>query len=180
MIYLSGHVRPDFAHPAVGVILTPREGTRPDLALAGRTWWAADTGCFSQGKDLKIGRYVTWLEEKVAPRRDTCLFATAPDVLCDHEATWRRSAPVLPLIRVLGYKAAFVAQNGIDARRLAWDAFDVLFLGGDTAWKLSQSARELVEEAKQRNRWVIWAGSTASTDCSGQRCRAVTVRTARI
>lgn len=101
-----------------------------------------------------MGRYITWLEEKVAPYRDTCLFATAPDVIGDAEATWKRSAPVLPLLRALGYPAALVAQNGIDSRSLNWDAFDVLFLGGDTQWKLSQGTRQLVTDAKAYGKWV--------------------------
>lgn len=156
MIYLSGVVSVKnmvHAHRDMGVIITPAHGNRVDISLDGRAW-AADNGCFSQGEAFKVGRYITWLEEKVAPWQERCLFATAPDVLCDHDATWRRSAPVLPLIRALGYSAAFVAQNGIDARRLDWDAFDVLFLGGDTTWKLSQATRRLVTEAKRHGKRV--------------------------
>jgi hypothetical protein len=152
VIYLSGVVNSQLP-PNVGVMLTPRGGDRSDRALEGRIW-AADNGCFAQGEAFKLGRYVTWLEEKVAPYREACLFATAPDVICDHEATWRRSAPVLPILRALGYRAAFVAQNGAEASSIEWDAFDVLFLGGDTEWKLSQRTRRLVEEAKGQGKWV--------------------------
>lgn len=154
MMYLSGVVRDNLPRlDGLGVIITPNMGNRLDTALEGRLW-AADNGCFSQGESFKVGRYITWLEEKVTPWRSSCLFATAPDVVCDAEATWKRSAPVLPLIRALGYRAAFVAQNGIDPHRLEWDAFDVLFLGGDTQWKLSQATRHLVTEAKRHGKWV--------------------------
>lgn len=153
-MYLSSVVKPGYSvHPCMGVIITPAHGNRVDTALEGRAW-AADNGCFSQGESFKVGRYITWLEEKVAPWRESCLFATAPDVVCDHEATWRRSALVLPLLRALGYRAAFVAQNGAEASSIEWDAFDVLFLGGDTEWKLSQRTRRLVEEAKGQGKWV--------------------------
>lgn len=153
MIYLSAVIRPTATHPQLGVIITPAHGNSPAVCLPGRIW-AADNGCFAQGEQFKTGRYITWLEERVAPYRDTCLFATAPDVIGDAEATWKRSAPVLPLLRALGYPAALVAQNGIDPRSLDWNAFDVLFLGGDTQWKLSQTTRQLVTEAKAHGVWV--------------------------
>lgn len=35
-----------------------------------------------------------------------------------------------------------------------WDAFDVLFIGGDTEWKLGKHARSLIQEAKKRDKWV--------------------------
>lgn len=153
-MYLSGVIRPTArTHPSLGVIITPAHGNSPAVCLPGRIW-AADNGCFAQGESFKVGRYITWLEEKVAPYRETCLFATAPDVVGDAQATWKRSAPVLPLLRALGYPAALVAQNGFDVRQLDWDAFDVLFLGGDTAWKLSQGTRHLVHEAKAHGKWV--------------------------
>lgn len=152
MLYLSGVVRAEcLAHRHMGVVLTPAMGNLPDLSGAA---WAADNGCFSQGDAFRLGRYITWLEERMSRYRETCLFATAPDVLMDHAATWRRSSPILPVIRALGYRAAFVAQNGIDRRHLEWDAFDVLFLGGNTAWKLSQGTRRLVDEAKRQGKWV--------------------------
>jgi uncharacterized PurR-regulated membrane protein YhhQ (DUF165 family) len=154
MLYLSGVVKPmPRIHPQMGVIITPAHGNRVDLALEGQSW-AADNGCYSQGDAFRLGRYIVWLEEKVAPWRASCLFATAPDVVGDHAATWKRSAPILPIIRALGYRAAFVAQNGIDPSALDWEAFDVLFLGGDTPWKLSQGTRHLVADAKAQGKWV--------------------------
>ena len=37
---------------------------------------------------------------------------------------------------------------------MPWDDFDVLFLGGDTAWKLGPAARQLAAEARQRGKGV--------------------------
>jgi hypothetical protein len=152
MLYLSGVVRAELLDaPGLGLVLTPNMGNRPDLS---RTTWAADNGCFSQGAAFKVGRYITWLEERMSEHRDTCLFATAPDVVGDAEATWARSAPVLPLLRWLGYKAAYVAQDGMELLAVEWDAFDALFIGGSTEWKLSSAAFGLIQEAKARGKWV--------------------------
>lgn len=153
MIYLSGVVRPGSReHPLLGMMITPAHGNSV-TCLNGHVW-AGDTGCYAQGEAFKLGRYITWLEEKVAPYRSGCLFVTAPDVVGDAEATWRRSAPILPIIRALGYPAGFVAQDGIERTDIEWHAFDALFLGGTTAWKLSSARRELVAEAKARGKWT--------------------------
>lgn len=152
MIYLSGAVRPELLRvPNTGFILTPMMGNRPDLTAV---TWAADTGCFSKAVQYQHGRYITWLEERMAPYRATCLFATAPDVVGDAEATWVRSRPLLPLIRALGYPAALVAQDGIERLPIAWDAFDVLFIGGTTEWKLSRTVVELAADARAHDKRV--------------------------
>lgn len=151
MIWLSGHVSAQvLRHGHVGVILTPMTAYRPNLA---GICWAADNACFSQSQGFNLADYLAWLDS-LAAYRATCCFATAPDVLCDAVATWERSAPVLPLIRAHGYPAALVAQNGLERQRIAWDAFDALFIGGDTRWKLSETAYALMAEAKAHGKWV--------------------------
>lgn len=119
----------------------------------GAFWWAADTGCYSQGDAFDLTRYLTWLESR-RQWRLTCLFATAPDVVGDAEATLARSLPVLPVIRAQGYKAALVAQDGQESLPAPWDAFDCLFVGGTTKWKLSAHAYALVAEARARGKWT--------------------------
>jgi hypothetical protein len=130
-------------------MLTPMMGNRlPD----GRTW-CADTGCFAQPERFDLGRYLDWLAAYAAAI-DRCLFATAPDVVGDAAATLARSAPVLPLIREIGYPAALVAQDGLESLAVPWDAFDCLFVGGTTGWKLSEVAYALVAEARRRGKWT--------------------------
>ncbi len=152
MIYLSGCVAPavESMRRDIGLMLTPMMGNAPDLTAIA---WAADTGCFLQPEAFRLDRYLAWLSAR--PWR-TNLFATAPDVVTDAEATWERSRRVLPEIRACGYQAALVAQDGIEAMSIDWWAFDCLFIGGSTDWKLSQAAFDLSREAKRRGKWVHW------------------------
>lgn len=58
----------------------------------------------------------------------------------------------LPRIRALGFPAAIVAQNGLEYLDVPWDTFDVLFIGGNDAWKFSRAATELVQSAKEHGK----------------------------
>lgn len=140
------------AEAGIGVMMTPKSGMRLERTLA-YPLWAADNGCFSSKRAFDLSRYLNWLEA-MAPAAQSCLFAPAPDVVGDAEATWERSREVLPILRDLGYRAALVAQDGIEKTDVEWDAFDVLFIGGSTAWKLSEAAFGMVQEAKERGKRV--------------------------
>lgn len=152
MLYLSGAVRPEILdmRPDLGLMLTPMMGNNPDLS---HVRWAADTGCFSQPEKHSDERYLDWLDKKP---RNTNLFATAPDVVADAEATWERSRPMFPQIRELGFNAALVAQDGVESMPLSWSSFDAIFIGGSTEWKLSQTAHDFCQEARLRGKWVHW------------------------
>jgi hypothetical protein len=129
-------------------IATPASGNvvNPD------TDWCADNAVFA-GKYPGDDAYLAWLADRL-PYVDRCLFAVAPDVVGDAAATLALSAPMLPRIRALDYRAALVAQNGLEDLDVPWDSFDCLFIGGDTAWKLGPQARVLVADAKARGKWV--------------------------
>lgn len=136
-------------HPRLGAIVTPASHRLLPQDLP----WLADNGCYAQGDRFRLDRYLDWLSRPTgAPA--LCRFATAPDVVGDWEATWKRSAPVLPLLRDLGYRAALVAQNGITPDAVPWDEFDALFIGGDNRFKLAESTFALVAEARQRGKWT--------------------------
>jgi hypothetical protein len=82
-----------------------------------------------------------------------CLFAVVPDVVCDAagtDARWRQYAPA---VLELGYRPAYVLQNG--CRAIPGDA-GAVFVGGDTAFKLGHDARRLVDLAHTRGLWVHW------------------------
>lgn len=127
----------------MAAIVTPAAGNAvPQDAL-----WAADNSAYS-GAYPGDARYLAWLTG-LAVHADRCLWAVAPDVVADHLATWARSREILPRIRELGLPAAYVAQDGMEYDHSAdlWDAFDVLFIGGSTSWKLGTAAAELARVA---------------------------------
>ena len=137
-------------HPNFGVIVTPDS----DRSIAPEIPWAADNGCYAAGDRFDLDRYLTWLQR---PPGDLsrCLFATAPDVLGNASATWERSQPILPMLRELGYRAGYVAQDGFRPTEIDWSAFDVLFIGGTTAWKWAErGGYAAITEGKCQSKWV--------------------------
>lgn len=113
--------------------------------------WCADNSCFSDKWDE--AKWWKFLEANAHAASD-CLFAVAPDVVGDAQATFDRSTSWLPKIRALGYPAAFVLQDGATDDLTPWDDFDCLFVGGSTEYKLGSEARAYVAEAKARGKWV--------------------------
>lgn len=132
----------------LGMITTPAQHN----AIPEDAAWCADNGCFGDGYPGDDG-YLAFLAQR-AGQSARCGFAVAPDVPFDMAASLRRSLPMLDRIRGLGYPVALAAQNGASGTALPWDAFDVLFLGGDTAWKLGTQARELAAEGRARGKHV--------------------------
>lgn len=109
--------------------------------------WAADNGAFS-GFDATA--FTTMLSAlKSCPG---CLFVTAPDVVGDCAATDALWQTWHPRIQAQGFPVAYVLQDGCTA--VPWDACAAVFLGGSTDWKLSRPCAALVDDAKQRGKWV--------------------------
>lgn len=141
----------------IGYIDTPAQGNRRPKGVT----WCADNGCFSARWDQE--KWWRFLEAN-ADDAGTCLFAVAPDVVGNALATTMLFRQWGPKIRSLGYKVAYVAQDGLENLRgattsgltfpISWDAFDVLFIGGSTEWKKGPQARAVVAEAKARGKWI--------------------------
>lgn len=154
MLYLATGSDPDviaaMSRGEIGLLLTPNDRRRS----AHSPWftWAADNGCFSP-KNWTTERWWSWLVSERG-NRATCLFATAPDVVGNADETMAQSQPWLCRIREIGFRAALVAQDGIESLPIKWDSFDVLFLGGSTEWKLSSHAFHLSHEAARRGKGV--------------------------
>src|SRR6266567_1060305 len=157
MIYFANpsnpRVREAMMAGLLGAITTPAQGNK----IAGLPLWCADNGCGPGVRGIGKGypgdeAFLAWLESLV-PHNARCKFAVAPDVVGDAAATIERSLPFLPLIRGMGYPAAFVAQNGQDRLPVPWDEFDVLFNGGDDGWKMGEPMGRLAAEAKARGKW---------------------------
>lgn len=148
-------VRAAMSAGLIGCMTTPAQGNViPDGAL-----YACDNGkfgCDGKGRNWPgTQRWWDWLErtvERYGP--DRCLWALAPDVPFNAQATLTESLPWLARIRELGVPAAFAAQNGSEHGLIPWDDFDVLFLAGDTEWKTGPVAERLSREAKARGKGV--------------------------
>ena len=156
MIYFANpsnsRVRDAMMAGLLGAITTPAQGNK----ITGLPLWCADNGCGPGVRGIGKGfpgpeAWLAWLAD-LAPHASRCAFAVAPDVVGDAAATLERSLPFLPVIRAMGYPAAFVAQNGQDHLPVPWDEFDVLFNGGDDEWKLGEPMRRLAAEAKARGK----------------------------
>lgn len=145
MIYLSG-CKVRHRHPRLGFLMTPDRGD----SVPTDTWVAADNACFANPKAYTDQRYFKFLQKMPIERT---LFATAPDVLGDHKATVGRSLPVLREICLMGFKAAFVAQDGWQEHDTPWDDFDVIFIGGSTKFKF-RDGRKAVVAARRRGKRV--------------------------
>jgi hypothetical protein len=145
MIYLSGHVWDRHVHDDVGFMLRADRWGIPKHG-----WLAADNGRFSNPDGYDDATYLKWLNRLP---RERLLFATAPDVLGNHEATRALAQPMLAKIDDLGIHPAFVAQNGFDAATTPWDAFDVLFIGGTTQFKF-RGGRLATQQALARGKKV--------------------------
>lgn len=126
----------------LGQMVTPLSGNKVEPGAA----WALDNSCFSNRWSE-----ASWLRTLVRHSGTPgCLFAVVPDVVADATATdelWARWAPV---VRGHGYHAAYVLQNGCED--IPEDA-EAVFTGGDTPWKLGESARQLVAVARSRGLW---------------------------
>lgn len=154
MLYLTGAdnapVREAALTHPIGVLCRP--GNAVHRNVDAYKAWAADNGCFSpSGKPFDADRWWSWL---IQLDPTGALFAVAPDVVGDAAATLERSLPWLARIRELGFPVAFVAQDGINDTVIPWGAFDVLFIGGSTEFKLSNTARRLTIKAHNRGKWV--------------------------
>lgn len=135
----------------VGHLVVPKQGNGlASLDLQpGR--WAMDNGAFS---GFDEGAFVRMLERFAAV--PGCLFVSCPDVVADHASTMAKWPFWSRLLRGLGHRPAFVAQDGITPECVPWDEMGALFIGGSTEFKESEAARGLCGYAKSRGLWVHW------------------------
>jgi hypothetical protein len=154
MLYLATGTEPEVMAAMeageIGLLLTPNSRRR--IAHKNHFVWAADNACYNP-KNWTSEKWWKWL---VSERHNatTCLFATAPDVVCNADETMALAAIWLPRIRDLGFRAALVAQDGIENHAIPWDSFDCLFIGGSTEWKLGSDAFQLSHAARRRGKDV--------------------------
>jgi hypothetical protein len=137
------------ASGAVGYICQPGSNLPPP---AGR--YAFDNGCYPDWTRFPQARWLD-LMERYVDQAVRCLFVVLPDVPFDHAATLARSLPWADRVRGLGYRPALAMQNGAEHdQHIPWDAIDVAFLAGDTAWKIGQPAHRIAVRARENGKWV--------------------------
>jgi hypothetical protein len=132
----------------LGHALTPGNSNLPAFLRTGLPWMA-DNGCF-HGLDAPAFRRML----ARVNGQPGCLFVVVPDVVADARATLRLFGEWALECRTAGQPLAFVGQDGAEDLAPPWDDFDAYFVGGSTAWKLSRTSRDLMEEARQRGKHV--------------------------
>jgi hypothetical protein len=145
MIYLSGS-NVKTTPKTIGFMATPKSGVL--LAADGRPW-AGDNGAYTGRFDED--RFFDYLD-KMLEYQDTCLFITCPDVLENPLATLELYGVYSDRIRNMGYKVAFVCQDGQENYEIP--DCDAIFIGGSTKWKLGKGADICIKAAKERGLWV--------------------------
>ena len=153
MLYLTGCIpaKPDLQQQLlennVGALLTPysqRHAPSADWA------WAADNGCFAERWQEQ--KWLNWLSSRTDPA--TALFATVPDVVCDHNATLDRWQQYASVVQGLGFAPAFVLQDGATLETLPMAEMGALFIGGSTEYKTSDEAHRLVKSCQRHGKWI--------------------------
>lgn len=167
------------AEGALGYIDTPSQGNRRP-----RVQWCADNGVFSptrakKGIEWDAAGWWRWLQAQAADA-DLCTFAVAPDVLHwkqdetgawfpvgDHAATAELSRQWIPAMKQLGFRVAYVLQDGCTVDEVPWAEIDAVFIGGSDDWKVGPAGLDrhgnplgevpvapLVAEARRQGKWV--------------------------
>ena len=154
MLYLSGCLP---KAPEMQTMLRTAECglmMQPGIGYSAATvtgWqWAADNGCFNT-KTFDHDKWVAWLTKMVDV--PGCLFAVVPDVVGDHAATLERFHQFWHIPADLGYRVAFVAQDGCTVADVPWADVGAVFIGGTTAFKLGRNAEQIVRHARSIGVW---------------------------
>lgn len=131
-----------------GVMTSPAHGTIPLGIVEGR-WFAVDNEAYTRPFDPD--RFFGYLE-LLAP---FCrmLFVSCPDVVGDARATLELYKKWAYQIKRHHCPVAFVAQDGQECLEFPI-AFDWLFIGGTTGWKMSDAADECIRRAKKLGKRV--------------------------
>ena len=156
----------------IGILLSPACGNSIERTIASGLPWAVDNGAYS-GFDADAYRKL--VDKCIGHQRNGLRWITCPDVVGNHQATldlfdqWamyllRRHLPV-----------AFVAQDGCTTGEIPWDHISCVFIGGTTAWKLSQDVVKILHmcrikafqahvgrvNSRKRIRWCFDQGVTS-------------------
>lgn len=111
-------------------------------------FFAVDNGAFAK---FDADAFLALLErEKEA--KHLCRFVSVPDVV----GSARRTLEVFEhwRFRMNGWPLALVAQDGQEDLPIPWKGIEAVFIGGTTAWKLSEHAAAICKAGKALGKWV--------------------------
>lgn len=132
----------------LGMMITPFVRGNINFALEDNAAWCIDNGCYSNYNERRLLNTLNrW--KHVAEK---CTFAVLPDVVANHEETLALYHHWYPIYKDMGYKTAFVVQNGATIDTIP--ETDAIFLGGDTEFKLSDELATIVVDQKNKGHWV--------------------------
>ena len=127
----------------IGQLLTPlsRRKRWHDL-------WAVDNGCYKRFKEKSF----LGILERNKPHRASCKFVTVPDVV----GSARRTAEIFDLYhdKLEGWPLALVLQDGVEDVAIPWEQIAAVFVGGTTAFKMSEVAFQCARAARILGKWV--------------------------
>jgi len=110
--------------------------------------FAIDNGSFSK---FHRNNFLSLLNRN-KDKKDNCKFVAVPDVV----GSARRTLEVFDewYCKLYGWKLALVAQDGQEDLPIDWNLIEAIFIGGSTAWKLSDAAAQIIKAAKLLEKWV--------------------------
>jgi hypothetical protein len=135
LYFIAGRYSALIGKPVIGHLYSP-DGWG-DVTKHPYLPYALDNGAYSaylHGKAWDQSAYERMLDRpELLVHRP--LWALAPDVVADREATLRQWDVWEPQIRERGFSVAFAAQDGMTVNDVP-DSANLVFIGGSTDWKL--------------------------------------------
>lgn len=123
----------------VGQLLTPL--TRYTLRDPDAPW-GIDNGCFAGFEADPFNALLA----REAHHKAKCLFVTVPDVVGSARRTLEVFEHWAPQLE--GWNLALACQDGQENLPIPWDLIAAVFIGGSTAWKLSEHVVQIIRTAQ--------------------------------
>lgn len=143
----------------LGRLIQPRNGNDvAEIALCGLPGGADNDALQGVDPDALLAMW----DRLAAHNGDWLKFVTPPDAVemtndgphGDWGGTLWLFKSWLPALQKRALPAAIVAQDGATVSTVPWSDIRALFIGGSTAWKLSDAAEVLIRAASKRGKWV--------------------------
>jgi hypothetical protein len=113
--------------------------------------FAVDNGAFTK---FRFAKFDSLLRRNEVNRSKRCLWVAVPDVVGSARRTleiWKYRRDLVPHGL---WPLAFVCQDGAESLPIPWDELAAVFIGGTTAWKMSEHAAQIIKTAKILNKLV--------------------------